>query len=91
MKYSLRTSSDIEFWVVLNKDNLLERMVPLEAFAYRRICLHLKDECIYIFRDADLVVLENLDCYVVGKQGNIVIKKVDCKTFVNYIKLLNED
>jgi hypothetical protein len=90
MKYSLRTSSDIEFWVMLNKDNLLERMIPLEAFVYRKICVHYKDECEYIFREADLAVLENLECYVIGKQGNVIVKKVDCKTFVDYIKILND-
>jgi hypothetical protein len=90
MKFSLRVSSNIEFWVVLDKDNLLERIIPLEAFVYRKICIHFKDECIYVFRDTDLKTLESLECYVIGKQGNVIVKKVDCKTFVDYVKLLNE-
>ena len=91
MKYSLRTSSEIEFWIVLNKHNIFEKIIPLEAFAYKKICVHFKNECLYIFRDADLKVLESLDCHVIGKQGNNIVKQVDCKTFANYIKLLNED
>jgi hypothetical protein len=90
MKYSFRASSEIEFWVVINRDNIFERLIPLEAFVYRKICYHHKDECEYVLREADLTVLENLDCYVIGRQGNVIIKKVDCKTFAEYIKLLNE-
>jgi len=91
MKYSLRVSSEIEFWIILNRDNLLERMIPLEVFVYKKICYHHKDECEYIFRDIDLVQLENMNCRVIGKRGNIIIKQTDCKTFVDYIKVLNED
>ena len=92
MKYSFRSSSDIEFWVVLNKDTILERFIPLEVFVYRKICLHIKDECMYIFKEEDLERLESLDldCIVIGKQGNAIIKKVDCKTFAEYVKLLGE-
>jgi hypothetical protein len=91
LKYSLRTSSDIEFWVILDKDNIFEKFIPLEAFAYRKICYHHKDECIYIFKKEDLEKLESLDCFIIGKQGNIIVKQVDCKTFAEYVKLLNED